>query len=267
MSNLTDFVGSSGGLDPRKLTRVDITTSQTWTAPKAVDNKFFVLVQGAGGSGGAGSNASTVANSTVGGVGLGGTAGGYAKDIVTLHAGDSVSVTIGAGGPATSASNSSAQGNAGADSSFGALVAQGGSGGYGSKAGGPFSKVISSPLSGDIRYFYTTEYNGNSIFNTQHCNLFQKVILEPFYGIKSFISHGIRKGYMETHGSSGTRFNNTSGEDSIIAAGGLSGALNANGGDGMYGSGGAGAGASGSTTITSGAGGDGIVIIYYEPAN
>lgn len=107
-----------------------ITTSGTWTAPTTSNQKFHVIVVGGGGGGGG--SLPTGSSDATGG---GGGGGGYitVKDL-TIAAGTSVTITIGAGGAGganrTSDVTYATNGSSGGTTSFGSLAsAAGGKGG------------------------------------------------------------------------------------------------------------------------------------------
>jgi len=260
MSNLTDFIGGSGGgLDPRKMTKVEITTSQSWVAPKAVDDKFFVVVQGAGGSAGGISLGNAFSQ--------GGFGGEYKAGILQLSQNSLITVTIGSGGAGVSGNVS---GNAGGDTSFGSyLVARGGSGGAGNITGGYAvvpRKIGTSGCIYQLQYNtddYTPDYSyyGDNI----NINLWNLLIVNTKAGIP-------KSAYGDNKASIGT---STSYIYLAVAAPSGGASLFSDGGDGVYNSNsvnaGIGAGSGGllndsnnNATRTSGNGGDGKVIIFYE---
>ena len=103
--------GSSGSSSGKTLVTKIIQASQSWTVPKAKDQKFYVRIFGGGGGGG------TIA---------GGSGGMMNNGELTLEAGTSIPVTIGSGG-ATDGNN----GSTGGTTSFGTyLAANGGGRGY-----------------------------------------------------------------------------------------------------------------------------------------
>lgn len=112
---LANLKSSMTALTPGRLLNVQVfTTSGTYT-PTNGAKKIVVEVLGAGGGGGSSSAANTSAN----GLGTGGGGGGYAKSYLTSVPA-SQSVTVGVGGAAAS--------NGGA-SSFGSIIANGGTAG------------------------------------------------------------------------------------------------------------------------------------------
>lgn len=111
MSNLSDFIGGGGG---GELRFQDFTSSGTFTPSAALLAKggqvYYELI-GGGSSGAIGyTNAAAI----------GGDAGVYKTGVITLTGAESV--TIGAGGAAVSATGTSTAGNAGSQSSIGALA-------------------------------------------------------------------------------------------------------------------------------------------------
>ena len=111
MSNLSDFIGGGGG---GELRFQDFTASGTFTPSAALLAKggqvYYELI-GGGSSGAVGySNAAAI----------GGDAGVYKTGVITLTGAESV--TIGAGGAAVSATATQTAGNAGSQSSIGALA-------------------------------------------------------------------------------------------------------------------------------------------------
>jgi len=262
MSNLTDFISGSGGLDPRKMTKVEITTSQDWVAPKAKYNKFFVLVQGAGGGGTAACNG----NGNYYASAIGGLAGGYKVAIMTLTEDSTITATIGAGGAGGSLTGQGVSiGSTGGDTSFGNIVAKGGACTNGYQNGGPLSYTFESPLSGIVRFYSTGYYDSSYYHISQVCS--SRSVQENFYGLESFHSNGFRDGIFINDISNNDNVEYakqvTGGEDSIIGLGGAYGDAQT-GGDGVDGAGGGGAVHNNDSAINAGSGGDGKVIIYYE---
>lgn len=106
-----------------ELVYTDIVTSGTWKVPaNIVGNKIFVMAVGGGGSGGGGKASST-------NTGGGGGSGHIAYGTLTVAPNQSFSVTIGAGGAGLGTSVYT-NGNAGGQTKFGTLTANGGEGGY-----------------------------------------------------------------------------------------------------------------------------------------
>jgi len=260
MSNLTDFIGAGGGLDPRKMTKVDITTSQSWTVPKAVDDKFFVIVQGAGGSAGGIVSSNTFSQ--------GGFGGEYKAGILQLSQNSSITVTIGSGGAGVSGSS---QGNAGGDTSFGSyLVARGGSGGAGNITSDSAVVPRKIGISGGVYPIQrtTTDYSPNYFYYGDNINI----------NLWNLLIVNTKAGVPKTAQSNGIVYTGVSSISYIymtVAAPGGGASLFSDGGDGAYDSNsvnaGIGAGSGGllndgsnSITRTSGNGGDGKVVIFYE---
>jgi len=130
MSNLSDFLSSGGG----KLRYQAFTSSGTFTPSAALlanGGQCYIEAIGGGGSGGVQIN-STGASASA----CGGDAGAYICGPVTVSG--AVTVTIGAGGTAVSLSGvtGNTSGNAGGNTTFGALLtAPGGAGGRGDNTG------------------------------------------------------------------------------------------------------------------------------------
>jgi hypothetical protein len=144
MSNIKDFIGGSGGgFDPRNFTRVDITTSQNWVAPAAKGDKFFVVMQGAGGSGAQIWNGGDII--------FGGGAGQIVTDIISLTTSQSITISIGVGG---NTARVNGKGNAGGNTSIGTLTAKGGAAGLYYT---PVAGVVSSQLA--VSYATTGDLN------------------------------------------------------------------------------------------------------------
>ena len=110
MSNLSDFLASGGG----KLRYQEFTSSGTFTPSAALlangGQCYYELI--GGGSSGAVGHTNAAA--------IGGDAGVYKTGVITLTGAESV--TIGAGGAAVSATGTNTAGNAGSQSSIGALA-------------------------------------------------------------------------------------------------------------------------------------------------
>ena len=130
MSNLSQFLASGGG----KLRYQEFTSSGTFTPSAALlanGGQCYIEAIGGGGSGGVQISSGAGAASA-----CGGDAGAYICDPVTVSG--AVTVTIGAGGTAVSLSGftGNTNGNAGGNTTFGALLtAPGGAGGRGDNAG------------------------------------------------------------------------------------------------------------------------------------
>lgn len=107
-----------------KLVYEKITTSKTWTAPKAKNQLFKVFCVGAGGGGGGEYSSKS---------GGGGGGGGYVEIAdLTIPEGTAISVVCGAGGAVATTGNTTSPtaGSAGGSTSFGSLLtASGGKGG------------------------------------------------------------------------------------------------------------------------------------------
>lgn len=117
----------TGGLYGGVILEIPITTSQTWVPPR--DGTVNIIAIGAGGSGG-------MMMANIGGIGLGGGAGGYcAKENVSVTTSGSYVITIGAGGAGIYSTNTT--GNAGGNTTVSGtglsatITANGGSGGGG----------------------------------------------------------------------------------------------------------------------------------------
>ena len=129
MSNLSDFLASGGG----KLRYQEFTSSGTFTPSAALlanGGQCYIEAIGGGGSGGVQINSGATAASA-----CGGDAGAYVCGPVTVSG--PVTVTIGAGGTAVNRSGftGNTSGNAGGNTTFGALLtAPGGAGGRGDNA-------------------------------------------------------------------------------------------------------------------------------------
>jgi mucin-19 len=108
--------------------RVEITSSQSWTAPTSLVGKINVLLVGGGGGGGTG-------QAGVNGGGGGGGAGGYVLATGTsVILGNTYTITIGQGASGASNSSGGGGGNGGNTQAFG-YTAYGGGGGAGSSGG------------------------------------------------------------------------------------------------------------------------------------
>ena len=129
MSNLVDFLSSidsgSFGSFPFNFKTITFTEDGTYTAPYT--GNYLVIACGGGGSGGTGDG------NCKGGGGGGGS--GFVYKVVRLSKGESVDVTIGAGGHTYAGEN--VDGSAGEPTSFGNyLTAAGGGGGKSYSHGG-----------------------------------------------------------------------------------------------------------------------------------
>ena len=117
----------------------------TFTAPHT--GKFFVRVIGAGGGGGSAATGSSPHGNFTGGAGGG---GGVAEGFVYLTKGQTVTVTVGAGGVGASASVAS---TAGGSSSFGAYMsATGGTQGLSAGAAVLQGGISGTGVGGDVNY-------------------------------------------------------------------------------------------------------------------
>jgi hypothetical protein len=105
------FTDSSAGLDT-----FTTAESTTWTAPTGVTSVDYLVVAGGGGGGGD--------------MGGGGGAGGFRTGTLSVTAGNSYTVTVGAGG-AGSSGDASGNGANGSDSVFSSITSTGGGGGWG----------------------------------------------------------------------------------------------------------------------------------------
>ena len=132
--------GSSGSSSGKTLVTKIIQATQSWTVPKAKDQKFYVRIFG-GGGGGSYSNTIEVGSRNAS-TGASGGGGGFMNNAeLTLEAGTSIPITIGLGGRAGNVS--SVQGSAGGTTSFGTYLAANGAkvtdyrdGGRGGSGGG-----------------------------------------------------------------------------------------------------------------------------------
>lgn len=204
------------------------TTSGTWTKPAGMTGNGYVIVElvGGGGSGGGGNKSSTNTS-----VGSGGGAGAYARKKVLAASLDSTeTVTVGAGGAATTSSF----GNNGTASSFGShCSADPGEGGH-SATGNNTGQMEAGQPGG-------ASGTGDLV-----------------------IPGGGGQGAFYDRDSQNAALSGAGGA-SYFGGGGRGKAANAVGEDGQaYGSGGGGAAAhiNSSTTLNGGAGADGIVIVY-----
>ena len=137
MSNFTDFISGGGDAAPIPTAQFVIGESKTFTVP--ITGRMKVILTGGGGQGAFLRNANSTPNDNTGD-GTGGGAGGYSEKTFNVTAGETFTVTIGAGGATTLAMNnisSSRVGNDGGNSSFVTasaaesvnMVANGGGGG------------------------------------------------------------------------------------------------------------------------------------------
>lgn len=116
LSVLIGAMGTPASADPPSNLQVFM-SSGAFTVPTGV-TKIEVEVRGGGGGGGGGSTS----NAT----GQGGCGGGYGKQVLTVTAGSTHAVTVGAGGAGGA---SGANGTAGGTSTFGTLISAAGGGG------------------------------------------------------------------------------------------------------------------------------------------
>lgn len=129
---LVNFTGTyEGGSNDAKT--LLITSSTNWTVPSGV-SKVQVICIGGGGSGGGNAailpSGASSSNAVQGGCGAGGGGGYVASGTYSVTAGQSIAITIGAGGTDTASSSASAVGGTGGTTSFGSLCsAAGGAGG------------------------------------------------------------------------------------------------------------------------------------------
>jgi len=137
MSNFTDFISGGGDAAALPTTQFVIGQSKTFTAP--ITGRIKVIITGGGGQGAFVANNTDIIRNNVGD-GTGGGAGGYSEKTFNVTAGETFTVTIGAGGATTLAMNdinSTRVGNDGNNSSFVTasaavsvnMVANGGGGG------------------------------------------------------------------------------------------------------------------------------------------
>ena len=116
MSNLTDFFGA--GAAPIPTAQFVIGESKTFTSP--LTGRIKVIITGGGGQGAFVANSNQYPNQNYGD-GTGGGAGGYSEKIFNVIAGDTFTVTIGAGGATTLAMDSISStrvGNNGGNTTF-----------------------------------------------------------------------------------------------------------------------------------------------------
>lgn len=205
---------------PGRLLNVQVfTTSGTYT-PTSGAKKIVVEVLGAGGGGGSSSAANTSAN----GLGTGGGGGGYAKSYLTSVPA-SQSVTVGVGGAAAS--------NGGA-SSFGSIIANGGTAGANN-----LNATYQSGVT-QLRGGFGGTASGGNIINAR--------------GGMSIQALWTSAGNCISGAGGSSHFAGTT-----IAIGGAAAA----GDSGTLGNGGSGANSSGTTSVLAGgSGGNGIVIVW-----
>jgi hypothetical protein len=123
-TNLRILSGVSQATD-RFTNRQIITATGAGTFMPTTNGKHLVRLWAGGAGGGAGSGT---------GCAGGGGAGGYVEDYVTLTAGVSVSLSVGAGGAGSPTAGFN--GSDGSNTTFGSLTANGGTGGFGAGVGG-----------------------------------------------------------------------------------------------------------------------------------
>lgn len=143
--------------------------SYSFTVPAGV---YSIRGRCAGGGGSAGGSTGSKA-------GGGGGAGGYAEGIMSVWAGETISITVGAGGAASSSGNN---GSAGGSSSIGAFMSATG-GGYGSVAANSAGGIGGQGSGGTINLAGGYGTDGNAAANTPGGN-----------GGASFFGGGIRAG-------------------------------------------------------------------------
>ena len=124
--------GSSGGSSGKTLVTKIIQATQSWTIPKAKDQKFYVRIFGGGGGGSYGELDTSGATTNSGARGGGG--GMMNNGELTLEAGTSIPITIGLGGKA--GDSGSPTGSAGGTTSFGTYLAANGGNAYAGGSGG-----------------------------------------------------------------------------------------------------------------------------------
>lgn len=136
MSKLSQFLTASGAAGVTR--RLVFSTSRVWTVPAGV-KEAVVHCYGGGGGGGP-------QTSFTGGSGGG---GGYCMGKVSLTPGDSITITVGAGGQGTTNTTR----NSGGASSFGALlVANGGQGGIAGSSSGNNAGSGGAATGGEVQW-------------------------------------------------------------------------------------------------------------------
>jgi len=157
MSNLTDLISGGGGdAAPLPYKQFVIGQSKTWTAPAT--GKIKVIITGGGGQGAFVANQNRFAQSNYGS-GTGGGGGGYSEKVFEVTAGETFTVTIGAGGfssTGVNSINSTRVGNNAGNSSFVTasaavsvnLIANGGGGGQMVSGGNNNAHVVAGGTGG-----------------------------------------------------------------------------------------------------------------------
>lgn len=190
MSNLTDFIGGSGGSGgvdvamPTKIT--EITTLGTTNFIVPVTGTYLISICGGGGGGGGRYSSSNTA--------AGGGSAGLVKKQLILNKGEVIPVTIGAGGAhAISADNSSMNnaGSSGKPSSFGTYItAIGGNASMGRTApypagvnnGGDASLSDAQTIAVSIEDYYGIYYFNNLPSDIRYDVLINHSIPGPVHG-------------------------------------------------------------------------------------
>lgn len=117
--NSISLLGSGDiAIQPIPSTVVLITSGTSWTVPAGVTRIRVRLVGGGGGGYSTGSNSNTIYASAAG--------GGYCESIMTVTPGNTISLSIGAGGVGSTANTGGSGMTAGGTTTFGALSATGG---------------------------------------------------------------------------------------------------------------------------------------------
>lgn len=143
--------GSSGGSSSLFKNRQIFTASGAWVVPDGVTHALVIVVGGGGGG------VRGLTSSGVGSPGGNGGLGGIAVGIVSVTPAESITVTVGAGGNAST--NTSNNGSAGGTSSFGTLVGASGGGG-GGKLSSPSTGATGVATAGfNLGYFSETHLN------------------------------------------------------------------------------------------------------------